>query len=80
MSSLYERTEYEGEEGRTLGPSRLENLLKSSQAAGEETCPKCNRRQKLFFGDADGEYWCVLCQITDDLGLAPAGATVEGQS
>ena len=27
------------------------------------TCPNCNRKCAMMFGDPDGDHWCIMCQI-----------------
>ena len=42
-------------------------IVKFSGSAGGATCPKCNQHAKLFFGDSDGDHWCLGCQLEMEL-------------
>lgn len=47
----------------------LDAIIETAKLAEGDTCPICNRHSKLFFGDPEGEFWCLACQIEKELGL-----------
>ena len=65
----------EGYEAETdLGPTwirPLDTIIETAKLSEGEDCPKCGHRCKLFFGDPDGDYWCVCCQAVQEFGLKP---------
>jgi uncharacterized Zn finger protein (UPF0148 family) len=47
---------------------RLEALLRLSKALDAKAeCPKCHQMAPLFFGDPNGDHWCVFCQMDKEL-------------
>ena len=66
----------EGYEAETeAGPAwirSLDTIMETAKLAEGADCPKCGHRCKLFFGDPDGEHWCICCQTVQEFGLKPA--------
>ena len=68
---LYECYEVETENGPMV-TSRLDEMSKQDKefrAIGfGKACPRCGQERAMFFGDPDGEHWCLPCQILADPG------------
>lgn len=47
----------------------LDTLMEVAKNAGGANCPRCGHHCKLFFGDPNGDHWCVCCQMNDELRL-----------
>ena len=66
---LFERYDRETEDGR-LVTSQMDSLVAQHQVlAGTgagAVCPRCKSWGVMFFGDPDGEHWCLACQILSD--------------
>ena len=66
---LFERYEVDTMDGPVM-TSRLDEMYKQDNefiavGAGKE-CPRCGQKRAVFFGDEDGEHWCLPCQILAD--------------
>ena len=66
----------EGYERETdMGPiwiHPLDSIVELAKNAGGDTCPKCGHHYKIFFGDPDGDHWCICCQAIQEFGLKTA--------
>ena len=54
----------------------LDSLMSIARIVAPENyteCPKCHIRTALFYGDPDGEYWCVFCQLLFELAKLEGG-------
>ena len=66
---LYQGVVSETDEGMAIdypiGRLVRESKRFSDMGAGE-VCPRCGEKQAMFFGDPDGDHWCIVCQLRAD--------------
>lgn len=66
---LYERYEVDTDMG-LMATSKIDRLVqqeKEYMAMGAgQICPHCGQKRAVFFGDPDGDHWCIPCQILAD--------------
>lgn len=47
----------------------LDSIVEIAKGSPGMECPRCKHNCKLFFGDPDGEHWCICCQGKQEFSL-----------
>ena len=67
---LFERYDVETDDG-LLSISEMDRWVKMEKEyrvmGVNNICPRCSNPCAMFFGDPDGEHWCLGCQVLTDV-------------
>jgi len=67
---MFSRYDVETNDGlfSTSRMDQLASMEKDYRNMGvENICPHCSKPCAMFFGDPDGDHWCLACQILADI-------------